>query len=145
MAASLQKGTIDGVVTDPMGIFSFKLGSLVKNYTDMFNSVISFGLVMNNKSYAKLPKKYQDLIDQLGTKKSAVKMATMSWSDFPVFTKYMGKQKIKSVKMSAAADKEMRAIGQKVMSKRIAAMEKKGLPAKKVYGEMKALAAKYTK
>ena len=72
-------------------------------------------------------------------------MATMSWSDFPVFTKYMGKQKIKSVKMSAAADKEMRAIGQKVMSKRIAAMEKKGLPAKKVYGEMKALAAKYTK
>ena len=145
MAASLQKGTIDGVVTDPMGIFSFKLGTLVKNYTDMFNSVISFGLVMNNKSYSNLPKKYQKLIDQLGTKESAVAMATMSWSDFPVFTKYMGKQKIKSVKMSAAADKEMRAIGQKVMSKRISTMEKKGLPAKKVFGEMKALAAKYIK
>lgn len=145
MAESLQKGTIDGVVTDPMGIFSFKLGTLVKNYTDMFNSVISFGLVINNKSYANLPSKYQKLIDGIGSKESAVAMASMSWSDFPAFTKYMGAQKIKTVKMSAAADKEMRAIGQKVMNDRISAMEKKGLPGRKVYREMRALAAKYKK
>ena len=145
MAESLQKGTIDGVVTDPMGIFSFKLGTLVKNYTDMFNSVISFGLVINSKSYANLPKKYQKLIDGLGTKESAVAMATMSWSDFPAFNKYMGAQKIQTVRMSASADKEMRAVGQKVMDDRIAAMEKKGLPARKVYNELRALAAKYKK
>jgi TRAP-type C4-dicarboxylate transport system substrate-binding protein len=145
MAESLQKGTIDGVVTDPMGIFSFKLGTLVKNYTDMFNSVISFGLVINNKAYAGLPKKYQKLIDGLGTKESAVEMATMSWSDFPAFNKYMGGQKIQTVKMSASADREMRAVGQRVMDRRIGAMEKKGLPARKVYNEMRSLAAKYTK
>lgn len=145
MAESLQKGTIDGVVTDPMGVFSFKLGTLVKNYTDMFNSVISFGLVMNPKAYAALPKEYQKLIDGLGSKESAIAMATMSWSDFPAFKKYMGGSKIKTVKMSASADKEMRAIGEKVMSDRIAGMEKKGLPARKVYNEMKALAAKYRK
>ena len=145
MAESLQKGTIDGVVTGPMGVFSFKLGTLVKNYTDMFNSVISFGLVMNPKAYAGLPKKYQTLIDGLGTKESAIAMASMSWSDFPAFKKYMGGAKIKTVKMSASADKEMRAIGEKVMKDRIAGMEKKGLPAAKVYREMKALAAKYNK
>ena len=145
MAESLQKGTIDGVVTDPMGIFSFKLGTLVKNYTDMFNSVISFGLVINNKSYAGLPKEYQKLIDGLGTKESAVAMASMSWSGFPAFEKYMSGANIKTVKMSAEADKEMRAIGEKVMNDRIAAMEKKGLPARKVYEEMRALAAKYRK
>jgi TRAP-type C4-dicarboxylate transport system substrate-binding protein len=136
MAESLQKGTIDGVVTDPMGIFSFKLGTLVKNYTDMF---------INSKSYANLPKEYQKLIDGLGSKESAVAMASMSWSDFPVFTKYMGAQKIRTIKMSGAADKEMRAISKKVMDERIAAMEKKGLPARKVYQEMQALAAKYRK
>jgi len=39
----------------------------------------------------------------------------------------------------------MRAVGQKVMDDRIAAMEKKGLPARKVYNELRALAAKYKK
>lgn len=145
MAESLQKGVIDGVVTDPMGIFSFKLGTLVKHYTDMFNSVISFGLVINNKSYAGLPREYQKLIDGLGTKESAVAMASMSWSDFPTFNKYMGEQKIETVRMSSQGEQEMRAIVEKVMDERIAAMEKKGLPARKVFNEIKALAAKYRK
>ena len=69
----------------------------------------------------------------------------MSWSDFPKFTKYMDSLKLNMVPLSAAADKEMRAIAKQVMDKRIAAMEKKGLPARKVYNEMKALAAKYSK
>ena len=145
MAESLEKGVIDGVVTDPMGVFSFKLGSLVKYYTDMFNSEISFGLVINNKSYADLPPEYQKLIDGLGTKESAVAMATMSWSDFPAFNKYVGEQKIETVKMSAEADQQMRVIVKKVMDEEIAAMEKKGLPARKVYEEMQELAAKYRK
>ncbi|MEE8332575.1 MAG: TRAP transporter substrate-binding protein [Alphaproteobacteria bacterium] len=143
MAESLQKGTIDGVVTDPMGIFAFKLGGLVKHYTPMFVSVISFGLVMNPKSYDRLPADLQKLIDELGTKESAVTMAKMAWSDFPVFTKYMAKLKLNKVPLSPAADKEMRAAATKVMDRRIAAMEKKGLPARKVYAEMKALAAIY--
>jgi TRAP-type C4-dicarboxylate transport system substrate-binding protein len=143
MAESLEKGVIDGVVTDPMGVFSFKLGTLVKYYTDMFNSVISFGLVINDKSYANLPPEYRKLIDELGTKESAIRMATMSWSDFPAFNKYMGEQKIETVKMSAEADKEMRAIVDKVIGEEIAAMEKKGLPARKVYQELQALAKKY--
>ncbi len=41
------------------------------------------------------------------------------------------------------ADKEMRALGAKVMERRIAAMEKKGLPARRAYYEMRALAAIY--
>ncbi len=145
MAESLQKGTIDGVVTDPGGIFSFKLGTLVKHYTNMFNSVISFGLVINSKSYAKLSPAHKKLIDSLGTKASAVDMATKSWGKNAVLDGFMAKQKITNVKMTAAADKAMRSIAQKVVDSRIAASEKKGLPARKVYSEIKALAAKYSK
>jgi len=145
MAESLQKGTIDGVVTDPMGIFSFKLGSLVNHYSDMFNSVISFGLVINNKSYAGLPKEYRTLIDGLGSKESAMAMSRMSWSDFPKFVEYNKTMELKKVSVSDAANKEMRAVAAKVMKRRIAAMEKKGLPAQKVYDEIQALAAKYRK
>jgi TRAP-type C4-dicarboxylate transport system substrate-binding protein len=145
MAEALQKGTIDGVVTDPMGVFAFRLGTLVKHYTPMFVSVISFGLVMNPKSYANLPADLQKLIDALGTKESAVRMATMSWSDFPVFTRYMGALKLNRVSLSKDSDREMRALAVKVMDRRIAEMEQKGLPARKVYNEMKALAAKYAR
>ena len=145
MAESLQKGTIDGVVTDPMGVFSFKLGSLVNHYSNMFVSVISFGLVMNPKAYAALPRDLQKMIDALGTKESAVRMAKMSWSDFPAFTKYMGSQKIQEVAISASANAEMHTLAKKVMNTRISAMEKKGLPARQVYNEMQALAAKYSK
>lgn len=145
MAESLQKGTIDGVVTDPGGILAFKLGTLVKHYTPMFSSVISFGFVINNKSYANLPPEHKKLIDSLGSKKSAIGMATKSWGANNVLDSFMAKQKINTVKMTPEADKAMREIAQKVVDGRIAAMEKKGLPGRKVYSEIKALAAKYSK
>lgn len=145
MAESLQKGTIDGVVTDPMGIFSFRLGGLVKYYSNMFVSVISFGLALNPKSYDRLPGDLKPLVDGLGTKQAGVDMATMTWSDFPFFLKYMKGTKIETVPMSAAADGEMRALADKVIGRRIAELEKKGLPAREVYGKMKALSAKYSK
>ena len=111
----------------------------------MFNSVISFGLVINSKSYAKLPPEYKKLIDSLGTKEAAVDMATKSWGKNAVLDGFMAKQKINNVKMTADAEKAMRAAAQKVVDGRIAAADKKGLPASKVYAEIKALAAKYSK
>ena len=144
MAESLQKGTIDGVVTDPMGIFAFKLGSLVRHYTPMFVSVISFGLAMNPKSYDRLPGDLKPLVDAFATKEAAVRMATLSWGeDPPPFSKYMNNLKISRVALSKAADAQMRALAGKVMDERIAGLEKKGLPARAVYGELTALSAKY--
>ena len=40
-------------------------------------------------------------------------------SDFPVFTKYMNSLKVETVQMSPEADKEMRAVAEKVMGQRI--------------------------
>lgn len=145
MAESLQKGTIDGVVTDPMGIFAFKMAGLVKHYTPMFVSVISFGLVINPKSYARLPADLRALVDGLGTKESAVQMATLTWADFPRFLDYMKKANINRVPLSPAADAEMRKRAASVVERKLAALEKKGLPARAVYGKMKALSAKYAK
>lgn len=143
MAESLQKGTLDGVVTDPMGIFAFKMSGLVKYYTPTFVSAISFGLAMNPESYKKLPAEYRELIDQLGTKESAVKMASLSWGDFPAFLDYMEKANIEDVPLSPEADAEMRKAAQKVVEEKLADLEDKGLPAREVYGKMKELSAKY--
>jgi len=145
MAENLQKGTIDGVVTDPMGVFAFKLGGMVKYYTPMFVSAISFGLAMNPKSYDKLPSDMRALIDSLGTKKSAVQMSDWAWGhDFPRFTKYMKGANLTNVKLAASADKTMRAQAARMMDQRVSALEKKGLPARAVYGKLRALSAKYS-
>ncbi len=144
MAESLQKGTIDGVVTDPMGIFAFKLGTLVKHYTEMFVSVISFGLAMNAKSYDRLPADLKALVDALGTKEAGVRMATYSWGeDPPPFTEYMNGLALETVAVSAEADAEMRAMARTVIDGRIDALEKKGLPARAAYDALTALSAKY--
>lgn len=144
VAESLQKGTLDGVVTDPMGIFAFKLGSLVENYTPMFIAMISFGLTMNPKSYDRLPGDLKQVVDGWATKKEAVRMAALSWQDFPRFTGYMKKAAVNDVAIDPAADRALRALADKVVEDRLVVLEKKGLPAREVYGKMKALSAKYS-
>ena len=143
MAESLQKKTIDGIVTDPFGIFAFKLGGLVKYYSNMFVSAISFGVTMNAKKYHKLPSELRSIIDEISGKAGAVRMATLSWADFPVFLNYMKSLKIQTVEVSAKANAEMRQVAARVMADKVAGLEKKGLPAGEVYTQLKALSAKY--
>jgi TRAP-type C4-dicarboxylate transport system substrate-binding protein len=145
MAEQLQKGTINGAVTDPMGIFTFKLGNLVKYYSDTVRSAISFGFVVNPKSRAALPEDLRKLVDALGGKANGVLMAELTWNDFPQFTDYMKESNIETVRLSADADKRLRAAADQYAKEKVAELEKKGLPAKKLYERAKMLSAKYEK
>jgi TRAP-type C4-dicarboxylate transport system substrate-binding protein len=145
MAEQLQKGTINGAVTDPMGIYTFKLGNLVKYYSDTVRSAITFGTVINPKSRAALPEDLRKLIDGLGGKANGVLMAELTWNDFPHFTDYMKESNIETVRLSADADKRLRAASERFAKEKVDELEKKGLPAKKFYERAKALSAKYEK
>jgi len=65
MAESLQKGLIDGVLTDhgAAGI-TFKLGGLIKTTTELRSYVVTFAFIMNPESYAKLTGPLKDLFDK---------------------------------------------------------------------------------
>ncbi len=145
MAESLQKGTIDGVVTDPIGVFTFKLGGLVKYYNDTVRTAITFGLALNTRSRASLPADLRKLVDGLGGKKEGVSMATLTWSDFPAFTKYTKEANIEKVQLDDASEKAFHDAAEKVVAEHIAAMEKKGMKARAFYDKAKALSAKYQK
>jgi TRAP-type transport system periplasmic protein len=145
MAESLQKGTIDGVVTDPMGVFTFKLGGLVGYYNDTVRTAITFGLALNKKSRAALPADLGKMVDALGGKAEGVSMATLTWNDFPVFNKYMKDANVETVQLDAAAEKAFRDAAEKVVAEHIAAMEKKGMKAREFYDRAKSLSAKYEK
>jgi TRAP-type C4-dicarboxylate transport system substrate-binding protein len=143
MAESLQKSTIDGVVTGPTGIVAFRMGKLVKYQTPMINSVISFGLVMNLKSYAKLPAEFRGLIDELASRENAVRMARLTWVDIPSSERYLKDSGLKIVDLMPEADRTMRKAAANVIDDVLANLEKKGIPARAVYAKMKALSAKY--
>ena len=145
MAESLQKGTIDGVVTDPIGVFTFKLGGLVHYYNDTVRTAITFGLALNKKSRAALPADLGKLVDGLGGKAEGVSMATLTWSDFPVFTKYTKDANIEKVQLDDASEKAFHDAAEKVIAEHIAAMEKKGMKARAFYDKAKGLSAKYQK
>ncbi len=145
MAESLQKGTIDGVVTDPIGIFTFKLGGLVHYYNDTVRTAITFGLALNPRSRAALPADLRKLVDGLGGKKEGVSFATMTWTDFPVFTKYTADAKIEKVSLDDASEKAFHDAAEHLIAAHIAEMEKKGMKAREFYDRAKSLSAKYQK
>lgn len=145
MAEALQKGTLDGVVTDAMGVFAFKLGDLVKNYTPMFTAAISFGLAMNKDAYLKLPAELRAIMDYESTVARAVWMAESSWGNVPEVDKYLADSKIQTVKLGAGDDASMRKIADKIVEERIKEVAAKGLPAREFYAKAKELSAKYAK
>ncbi len=57
----------------------------------------------------------------------------------------MMKSGMKPIKLSAAEDKRFRAVSAKVVEAKLAALEKKGLPARAVHKMMAGLAAKHSK
>jgi len=64
----LQKGTIDGVFIDYGGAHTaFKLGGLVDYTTELYAYVTSFGVVMNQASFDRLPPDLQELIVETTT------------------------------------------------------------------------------
>ena len=145
MAEGLQKGTIVGVVTDPFGIFTFRIGNLVKYYADTVRTSITFGLALNKDSRAKLPEDMRKLVDGLGGGKEGLSFARLAWEDYPVFLDYMKQSNITANQMDAASEKKMRDVADAYVKAHVAELEKKGLPARAFYDKAKALSAKYAK
>jgi len=145
MAEGLQKGTINGAVTDPMGIFAFRLGNLVRYYTDTVRSAITFGLALNPKSREALPADLRRLVDGLGGKEQAVHFARLTWEDFPVFVKYMKESNIATTALDPASERALRAAADRYAEAKVKELEAKGLPARSLYNRAKALSAKYEK
>jgi TRAP-type C4-dicarboxylate transport system substrate-binding protein len=143
VAESLQKGTVDGASTDAFGVFSFKLGSLVKYNTPVFTANVSFGVAVNPGAYAKLPADGRAVVDSWSVKERAVADTMFIWGDFPPVAKYVADNKIEHIALSADDDRKVRAASDRFIDRYLGELNAKGLPAREVYGQMKALAARY--
>ena len=140
---SMQKGTIDGAFIDYGGAgIAFRMGPVTKHTTEMYSYVASFGYAMNARSYKRLPKKYQAMID--ASVRGVEKDVGFQFDKMdPLGKNIMMKAGMKPVALTPEEDKRFREIGAKVAEAKLAALEKRGLPARKVYKMMQDLSAKH--
>ena len=141
----LQKGTLDGVFIDYGGAgIAFKMGGILKYSTEMYSYVSSFGLAMNEDFWRRLPPDLQSLVTKSVT--GVEKEIGQAWDGLDV----PGKKAIvdggaEAIRLPAAEHAKFRKVGAEVSEAKVKELEGKSLPARAVYGAMKALADKHAK
>jgi len=145
IAEQLQKGTIDGAFIDYGGAgIAFKLGGTIKYSTELYAYVASFGVAMNEDFWNKLPPDLKKLVTDTMTGRE--KEVGQAWDALDV----PGKKALidggaQAIRFSAEDDAKVRRIGSQVTFTKIKELEDKGLPARAVYEQMRALAEKHAK
>jgi TRAP-type C4-dicarboxylate transport system substrate-binding protein len=145
IAEQLQKGTIDGTFIDYGGAgIAFKLGGTIKYSTELYAYVASFGLAMNEDFWNKLPPDLKKLVIDTTTGKE--KEIGQAWDALDV----PGKKALmdgggQAIKFSPEDDAKVRRVGSQVTFTKIKELEDKGLPARAVYEQMRALSDKHSK
>jgi TRAP-type transport system periplasmic protein len=141
----LQKGTIDGVFIDYGGAgIAFKMGGLLKYSTEMYSYVGSFGMAMNEDFWKRLPSDLQALVTKSVT--GVEPEVGQAWDSLDV----PGKKAImdgggEAIRLSAEENAKFRRIGVEVAEAKVKELEGKGMPARAIYGELRALAEKHAK
>ena len=141
----LQKGAIDGTFIDYGGAgIAFKMGGVVKYSTEMYSYISSFGVIMNEDFWNKLPPDLQALVTKSFT--GVEKEVGEAWDGLDV----PGKKALmdgggEAIKLSKEEDAKFRKIGAEVDDAKVKELEGKGMPAKAVYTLMKSLSEKHSK
>ena len=141
----LQKGTIDGTFIDYGGAgIAFKMAGVVKYTTEMYSFVSSFGLVMHEGFWSKLPPDLQELVAKSVT--GVEKEVGEAWDGLDA----IGKKLLvdaggEPIRLAPAEQEKFRRIGAQVAEARVKELEAKGPPARDIYTAMTALAEKHAK
>ena len=141
----LQKGTLDGTFIDYGGAgIAFKMGGLLKHSTEMYSYVSSFGVVMNEDYWGKLPPDLKELVVKSMT--GVEQEVGRAWDALDV----VGKKALmdgggEAIKLSAEENAKFRKIGAQVAEAKLKELEGKGMPARPVHALMTSLSDKHAK
>ena len=143
IAEALQKGTIDGVFIDYGGAHTaFKLGGLVDYTTELYAYVTSFGVVMNQDSFDRLPPDLQELIVETTTGVSEEVGKLWDAADAPGKA-YLQAEGGEVIELTPEEMAVFRQIGEEVTDQVVADLAGQGLPAQEVYELMRELSDQY--
>ena len=135
---ALNTGVIDGVLTGPSTIRSFKFAEVAKYYTEGLPLGRSpFFLVMNKNTFSKLSKTHQDLVDKTTGRALSIRASKFYMR---AGTKSLDKvRNSKNHEVITLTGSALREGVEKLMASRasaVADLEKKGIPAKAILKAM---------
>ena len=138
LADALQKGTVDGMTFNYEIADSLQIASAVKSVTEVNAYATTFALVMNQKKYESLPADLRKLIDD----SSGVDAARRVGARFDVAEasgkRYMVDNKVVIIAPTAVEQQAFKKPLAPLTDEVIKAAEAKGLPARKVYDDLRA-------
>jgi len=142
LAENMQKGVIGGTFMDYVaGTFAFKLGPVSKYVTEMHAYTASLAFVMNENSWKKLSTKSKDVFT--ATMSGREKDVGGSWDNLNFKARgVLKKGGSEIVTMAPAEMTKLKAIGEQVVQKWVADLDKKGKPGTAVLKIMRDLSAK---
>lgn len=144
---NMQKGTLEGAFIDYGGAgIAFRMGPVTKYTTELYAYVVSFGTVVNDRTWNALgadgQKILTDAMNELGGGAEAGRR--FDSIDAPG-KNAMIKAGTQIITLSPAEQAKFHKAGADVTERVLADLEKKGHPARKVYGMMQSYAAKHAK
>jgi TRAP-type C4-dicarboxylate transport system substrate-binding protein len=144
---NMQKGTLEGAFIDYGGAgIAFRMGPVTKYTTEMYSYVVSFGTVINSRTWdglgAASQKILTDAMNELGGGAEAGRR--FDSIDAPG-KEAMMKAGTQIISLSPEEHAKFRKAGAEVTEKVLAELEAKGQPARKVYALMKSYAEKHEK
>lgn len=144
---NMQKGTLDGAFIDYGGAgIAFRMGPVTKYTTELYAYVVSFGTVINQRSWDALGPANQkiltDALEELGGGAEAGRR--FDSIDTPG-KNAMIKAGTQIITLTPEQDAKFRAAGAAVTERVLGELEGKGLPARKVYKLMQEGAAQAAK
>ncbi len=144
---NMQKGTLDGAFIDYGGAgIAFRMGPVTKYTTELYAYVISFGTVVNQRTWDALgpagQKILTDAMEELGGGAEAGRR--FDSIDTPG-KNAMIKAGTQIIALTPEENAKFRAAGAAVTERVLADLESKGMPARKIYKLMQDYAAKAEK
>jgi TRAP-type transport system periplasmic protein len=144
MAEALQKGTIDGVITDHGAVgITFKLGGLVKHATELKAYVVTFSIDINPDSYAKLKGPLKEMFDETFKPGTEVVLGNLMNSLDGPGKKIAMDAGMDVITPTEAEMQQWRAIGKKVGDEVVNERAARGVPAKEAFALMQQKVAHY--
>jgi TRAP-type C4-dicarboxylate transport system substrate-binding protein len=145
MAQNLNKGVIDGLVIPYDGVLSFRLAPYVRYSTELLSYVNSFGVLMNQDSYDRLPADLQQLIDDT-TGMAAAREVGRRWDEMErPGREYMRDNGVEIIELTAEERAVFAKASEHLFEERIAAAEAQGLPAREFMARVRELAEQFRK
>jgi TRAP-type transport system periplasmic protein len=134
---NLQKGVIDGVGGTWTAILAFKLGEVTKFHYEVNFAVPTAFMGMSKKAYQKLPRDVQAAVDSYSTPEHAAKVSNC-WARTTAPAKKLARKLGNTIVSASEADRaRYRKMLEPVTENILSGLEKRGLPARRIYGEFR--------